>query len=79
MRQTEKIRRRRWASPAEAEEIIEGGRSATMGEYENRIMKAEREVDQNRNELRNAERRVRKTFLCALSLSLSLSLLKLPH
>lgn len=55
----ENMRRKRWASPGEAEVIDEVYRCVSMEEFKDRMAKAERETEKGRKELRNAERRVR--------------------
>ena len=58
-RHAESMRKRRWASPGEAEEIAEVYRCMTFEEYKSRTAKAEREAERGRKDLRNAEKRVR--------------------
>lgn len=59
IRQTEFMRKKRWGTPEEAEEMSEVYWCMTFEEYKDRMAKAEREVDQGHKELKNAERRVR--------------------
>ena len=53
------MRKRRRANPGEAEGIGEVYRCMTFQEYRGRMIKAEREAEKSRNDLRNAEKRVR--------------------
>ena len=71
IRQLENIQKKRWASPGEAEEMDAEGRGTAIEESKNRIKKAEREAERCRNGWRNAERRVRKNLLSALSFECS--------
>ena len=68
IRQLENIQKKRWASPGEAEGVDGKGRGTAIEESKHRIKKAEREAERCRNDRRNAERRVRKNLLSALSL-----------
>ncbi|KAF9647055.1 hypothetical protein BDM02DRAFT_2823232 [Thelephora ganbajun] len=52
------MRKKRHASPGEAEEIGEVYRCMTIEEYKGKMSKAEQEAEQSRKELRNAERRL---------------------
>jgi hypothetical protein len=60
MRHIQGLRGKRWASAGDAEEIGETQQQpSTEG---GRLHKAERDAERNRKDLRNAERRVRKTL-----------------
>ena len=58
---TENMRNKRWPSPGQMEEMAiseEARRNATIEGHKSRMMRAEREVERARKDLRNAERRV---------------------
>jgi len=55
----EVMRKKRFSSPGEAEEIGEVYRCMTIEEYRGRMAKAEREAEQGHKDLKKAEQRVR--------------------